>query len=238
MLTECPAGKLTRPVVCVTSGGTTVPLERHCVRFIDNFSGGTRGALSAENFLQVSQHSLLQILILRSFLAIIARYLLSTCIETWSEQSRQLPLYPEHASLSVLGKCLQAGYAVIFLHRMHSIQPFTKGLPSGQILDFLTSVLEPDEGQPTAATHQHVDILCACPALPRGGPCMQQTIKPCHRAANRVMRGCARGLRVCRSPAGGARDGERQRTRLQLRAEGTGGSSQRDALAPALRDAV
>lgn len=64
MLTECPAGKLARPVVCVTSGGTTVPLERHCVRFIDNFSGGTRGALSAENFLQVSQHSLLQILIL------------------------------------------------------------------------------------------------------------------------------------------------------------------------------
>ena len=33
-----------------------MPLERHCVRFIDNFSGGTRGALSAENFLQVSQH--------------------------------------------------------------------------------------------------------------------------------------------------------------------------------------
>lgn len=43
-----------RPVVCITSGGTTVPLERHCVRFIDNFSGGTRGALSAEQFLQVS----------------------------------------------------------------------------------------------------------------------------------------------------------------------------------------
>ena len=48
-----PAGKLIRRVVCVTSGGTTVPLERHCVRFIDNFSGGTRGALSAENFLEV-----------------------------------------------------------------------------------------------------------------------------------------------------------------------------------------
>ena len=31
-----------------------MPLERHCVRFIDNFSGGTRGALSAENFLEVS----------------------------------------------------------------------------------------------------------------------------------------------------------------------------------------
>lgn len=39
--------------MCVTSGGTTVPLERRCVRFIDNFSGGTRGALSTEFFLQV-----------------------------------------------------------------------------------------------------------------------------------------------------------------------------------------
>ena len=46
-------GDLGRPVVCVTSGGTTVPLERNCVRFIDNFSGGTRGALSAEEFLLV-----------------------------------------------------------------------------------------------------------------------------------------------------------------------------------------
>ncbi len=49
-------------------------------------------------------------------------------------------------------KCLQAGYAVIFLHRRHSIQPFTKGLPSGQILDFLTSVLEPDEGVAASST--------------------------------------------------------------------------------------
>ena len=47
-----------------------------------------------------------------------------------------------------LAECMQAGYAVIFLHRRHSIQPFTKGLPSGQILDFMTSVLEPDEGAP------------------------------------------------------------------------------------------
>ena len=37
----------------VTSGGTTAPLERRCVRFLDNFSQGTRGALSAEQFLQV-----------------------------------------------------------------------------------------------------------------------------------------------------------------------------------------
>lgn len=41
-----------RQVVCVSSGGTTVPLERRCVRFIDNFSAGTRGAKSAERFLE------------------------------------------------------------------------------------------------------------------------------------------------------------------------------------------
>jgi hypothetical protein len=42
-----------RRVAIITSGGTTAPLERHCVRFLDNFSQGTRGALSAEQFLQV-----------------------------------------------------------------------------------------------------------------------------------------------------------------------------------------
>ncbi|EJU00501.1 phosphopantothenate-cysteine ligase [Dacryopinax primogenitus] len=60
-----------RPVVLVTSGGTTVPLERNVVRFLDNFSAGTRGATSAEYF-------------------------------------------------------LQAGYAVIFMHRQFSLQPFSR----------------------------------------------------------------------------------------------------------------
>ncbi|KZZ91603.1 phosphopantothenate-cysteine ligase [Ascosphaera apis ARSEF 7405] len=41
-----------RRVVLVTSGGTTVPLETQTVRFIDNFSAGTRGATSAEHFLR------------------------------------------------------------------------------------------------------------------------------------------------------------------------------------------
>ena len=40
-----------RRVVLVTSGGTTVPLEKQTVRFIDNFSAGTRGSASAEYFL-------------------------------------------------------------------------------------------------------------------------------------------------------------------------------------------
>ncbi|KAI1820069.1 DNA/pantothenate metabolism flavoprotein [Xylaria intraflava] len=41
-----------RRVVLITSGGTTVPLEKNTVRFIDNFSAGTRGATSAEYFLE------------------------------------------------------------------------------------------------------------------------------------------------------------------------------------------
>eukprot|EP01083_Nonionella_stella_P037097 101152_1 len=42
----------TNPFVLITSGGTTVPLEKNTVRFIDNFSGGTRGSASCEYFLQ------------------------------------------------------------------------------------------------------------------------------------------------------------------------------------------
>jgi phosphopantothenate-cysteine ligase len=60
-----------RRVVLVTSGGTTVPLENQTVRFIDNFSAGTRGATSAEYF-------------------------------------------------------LEAGYAVIFLHRHFSLLPYSR----------------------------------------------------------------------------------------------------------------
>lgn len=40
--------KVNRKVVLITSGGTTVPLERQMVRFLDNFSAGTRGSASAE----------------------------------------------------------------------------------------------------------------------------------------------------------------------------------------------
>lgn len=35
-------------IVLITSGGTAVPLEKQTVRFLDNFSTGNRGALSAE----------------------------------------------------------------------------------------------------------------------------------------------------------------------------------------------
>lgn len=39
-------------IVCITSGGTTVPLEKNTVRFLDNFSTGNRGAKCAEEFLK------------------------------------------------------------------------------------------------------------------------------------------------------------------------------------------
>lgn len=41
-------------LVLITSGGTTVPLEQNTVRFIDNFSIGTRGSASAEYFIEKS----------------------------------------------------------------------------------------------------------------------------------------------------------------------------------------
>ncbi|TDL25114.1 phosphopantothenate-cysteine ligase [Rickenella mellea] len=73
-----------RKVVLVTSGGTTVPLELNVVRFLDNFSAGTRGATSAEYF-------------------------------------------------------LEAGYAVIFMHRQFSLQPFSRHYShsTNPFLDFL-----------------------------------------------------------------------------------------------------
>jgi phosphopantothenate-cysteine ligase len=39
-------------VAFVTSGGTSVPLEKNTVRSVENFSTGKRGALSAEYFLK------------------------------------------------------------------------------------------------------------------------------------------------------------------------------------------
>jgi len=76
-----------RRVALVTSGGTMVPLEKNTVRFIDNFSGGNRGAASAEHL-------------------------------------------------------LAQGYAVIFLNRKNSLQPYARYFnlrhPTGDFIDFLT----------------------------------------------------------------------------------------------------
>lgn len=46
-------------IAVVTSGGTTVPLEKRCVRFLDNFSSGRRGAISTEELLKVRHLSTL-----------------------------------------------------------------------------------------------------------------------------------------------------------------------------------
>ena len=43
-------------LVCITSGGTTVPLEKNTVRFLDNFSTGNRGAICAEEFLKAGYY--------------------------------------------------------------------------------------------------------------------------------------------------------------------------------------
>jgi len=37
-----------KKIVCITSGGTSVPMEKNTVRSIENFSSGERGAKSAE----------------------------------------------------------------------------------------------------------------------------------------------------------------------------------------------
>ncbi|CAD5122945.1 DgyrCDS11340 [Dimorphilus gyrociliatus] len=72
-----------RKIVLITSGGTTVPLESRTVRFIDNFSAGTRGSSSAEHF-------------------------------------------------------LKNDYAVVFLHRKGSLEPFKRSLPPRDFLEALT----------------------------------------------------------------------------------------------------
>ncbi|KAF5305504.1 hypothetical protein FQA39_LY01595 [Lamprigera yunnana] len=74
--------KLNQRIVLITSGGTTVPLEHNTVRFVDNFSAGTRGAASAEYFL-------------------------------------------DH------------GYTVIFLHRVKSLEPFTRHFTGQMFMDML-----------------------------------------------------------------------------------------------------
>ncbi|XP_074104864.1 phosphopantothenoylcysteine synthetase [Cotesia typhae] len=48
----CERAQSAKGIILVTSGGTTVPLEYNTVRFVDNFSAGTRGSVSAEYFLE------------------------------------------------------------------------------------------------------------------------------------------------------------------------------------------
>jgi len=96
-----------RKVVLVTSGGTTVPLELNVVRFLDNFSAGTRGATSAEYF-------------------------------------------------------LEAGYAVIFMHRQFSLQPFSRHYSHSThpFLDFLeVDAADTDGHQISVTSSEQAQLL-------------------------------------------------------------------------------
>lgn len=87
--------------VLITSGGTSVPLEKNTVRFIDNFSGGTRGAASAEKF-------------------------------------------------------LERGYAVIFLHRTKTLEPFTRHFNQKLVFETLSECLiSEDEDDKLALEPMH-----------------------------------------------------------------------------------
>ncbi|KIY47499.1 phosphopantothenate-cysteine ligase [Fistulina hepatica ATCC 64428] len=91
-----------RRVVLITSGGTTVPLELNVVRFLDNFSAGTRGATSAEYF-------------------------------------------------------LDAGYAVIFMHRQFSLQPYSRHY-SHSTNPFLDLLEIHSESSSSGARSSHITV--------------------------------------------------------------------------------
>jgi len=117
-------GEQGRKVVLVTSGGTTVPLELNVVRYLDNFSAGTRGATSAEYF-------------------------------------------------------LKAGYAVIFMHRQFSLQPFSRHYShsTNPFLDFLEidspttgGVDRPATISVTASKRDHLlEVLTAYKSVQKAG---------------------------------------------------------------------
>jgi phosphopantothenoylcysteine synthetase/decarboxylase len=54
LLTQClvTVESVNKCVLYLQSGGTAIPLEHNTVRFVDNFSAGTRGSASAEYFLE------------------------------------------------------------------------------------------------------------------------------------------------------------------------------------------
>ncbi|XP_033225216.1 phosphopantothenate--cysteine ligase isoform X2 [Belonocnema kinseyi] len=110
-----------RKVVLVTSGGTTVPLEHNTVRFVDNFSAGTRGSVSAEYFL-------------------------------------------DH------------GYAVIFLHRLKTLEPFSRHFAGHSFLNMLD--LKTENGKPSVIvspeyTEQISQVLCKYKEILKQGKLLQ-----------------------------------------------------------------
>lgn len=90
--------------VLITSGGTSVPLESNTVRFIDNFSRGTRGSSSAEKF-------------------------------------------------------LQKGYAVIFLHRTQTLEPYLRHFNQRLVFDTLSECLLTEEDDDKLALEPMHNLL-------------------------------------------------------------------------------
>lgn len=90
-------------IVLVTSGGTIAPLEHNTVRFVDNFSAGSRGSASAEYF-------------------------------------------------------LHNDYAVIFMFRTKSLEPFTRHFSGQQFLDML-DINENGENSTISVKPDSVDVL-------------------------------------------------------------------------------
>ena len=87
-----------KKVVLVTSGGTIIPFERNTVRFIDNFSQGTRGSASTEYFLQqdnVSVIFLYRSTTLRPFLRHFAHTNFLDMLEM-NQSSPTLQIRPDH----------------------------------------------------------------------------------------------------------------------------------------------
>lgn len=94
---------LNQNIVLITSGGTIAPLEHNTVRFVDNFSAGSRGSSSAEYF-------------------------------------------------------LENGYAVIFMFRAKSLEPFTRHFSGQQFLDML-DINENGENSSISVRPDSVDVL-------------------------------------------------------------------------------
>lgn len=91
-------------IVLLTSGGTIAPLEHNTVRFVDNFSAGSRGSASAEYF-------------------------------------------------------LDSDYAVIFMFRSKSLEPFTRHFSGQQFLDMLEINDNGGESSTISVRPDSVDVL-------------------------------------------------------------------------------
>ncbi|XP_043271767.1 phosphopantothenate--cysteine ligase [Venturia canescens] len=91
-------------VVLITSGGTTIPLERNTVRYVDNFSAGTRGSISAEQFLEF-------------------------------------------------------GYAVIFIYRIKSLEPFSRHFTGQKLLEMLEPT-EVNHKKTLSVRSEYSDKIC------------------------------------------------------------------------------